>query len=137
MQSNSKIHVIRLKPHEDLKKSVQLWAKENQIRAAVIVTCVGSLEQVHLRYANQPGGKASKGFFEILTLSGTLSASSVHLHLTIADDKGLVTGGHLLDENLIYTTAEIAIAELTDVAFLREEDLTYGYRELKIQGQKD
>lgn len=136
MDSTTQIHVLRLKPHEDLKACVQNWAKENQIKAAAIVTCVGSLEQVHLRYANQSTGSTSLGFFEILSLSGTVSDSSVHLHLSVADSDGVTKGGHLLDQNFIYTTAEIVIAELPDVEFHREMDATYGYTELKIQKRK-
>ena len=133
MKSFGQIHVLRLKPHEDLKSCVQVWARENQIKAAVVVTCVGSLEQVNLRFANQNAGTTTRGFFEILSLSGTLSETAVHLHLSVADKKGVTQGGHLLDKNYIYTTAEVAIAELTDLEFLREMDSTYGYKELKIQ----
>lgn len=44
----------------------------------------------------------------------------------------MTTGGHLLDANLIYTTAEIAIAELPELVFDRVLDSTYGYQELQI-----
>lgn len=131
--ANQKIFVMRLKPHEDLKKSIQQFAVANKLKAAAIVTCVGSLEQYNLRFANQPNGVKGTGHFEILSLTGTFSDSAAHLHLSVADSTGKTIGGHLLDENLAYTTAEIVIVEMNDLEFKREVDSTYGYPELIIR----
>lgn len=133
VESIAHVHVLRLRPHEDLKMCLLLWAKKHQVKAAVVISCVGSLEQFHLRYANQSSGDRKKGFFEILSLTGTISDTYAHLHLSLADEQGIAKGGHLLDGNLIYTTAEIAIAELTDMVFAREKDPVYGYDELNVQ----
>lgn len=127
------VHVIRMLPHQDLKKSILGFSKANNIKAASVVTCVGSLEQINLRFANQKKGVERKGYYEILSLSGTLSDTSVHLHLSVADSNGITTGGHLLDGNIIYTTAELVIVELNDLEFVREIDPAYGYRELKVK----
>ena len=132
LHSPQKIYAIRLKPGEDLKQSIQKFAVENNLQASVVVTCVGSLLQYNLRFANQREGVVRKGHFEILSLSGTISESAVHLHLSIANEKGKTTGGHLLDDNLIFTTAEIAIAELTELEFKRIYDPNSGYPELSI-----
>jgi predicted DNA-binding protein with PD1-like motif len=133
MKSNSTCFVFRLKPHEDLKKALLELARQHKWKAAAVVTCVGSLEQFHLRYANQENGSKQQGHFEIVSLTGTLSESSAHLHLSVSDSTGRTLGGHLLDDNLIYTTAEIVLVELTDVEFTREKDNTYGYSELKVK----
>jgi hypothetical protein len=125
--------VFRLEPHDDLKKKIEAITRESNIQAGAIISCVGSLEQVHLRFANQNIGTKRQGFHEILSLTGTVSVEGVHLHMAVADTNGRVTGGHLLDENLIYTTAEITLAVFTDIIFRREIDPTYGYRELVIQ----
>ena len=111
------------------------FAEQHKIKAGFVATCVGSLEQVNLRYANQSGGTLLKGHFEILSVSGTFNQTSAHLHLSVADSTGRTIGGHLLDENLIYTTAEIVIGELLDVEFTRETDTTYGYPELVIKAK--
>jgi uncharacterized protein len=131
--SQAVIHVFRLHPHQDLKKSIIEFTKANSIRAACIVTCVGSLEQVNLRFANQQTGSLLNGFHEILSLAVTFSDTAAHLHLSVADNTGKTIGGHLLDDNLVYTTAEIVIMELSDLEFVREVDPTYGYPELKIK----
>jgi predicted DNA-binding protein with PD1-like motif len=136
MHATPKIYVFRLKPHEDLKRSILRFAKDHDVRAGIMVTCVGSLEQVNLRYANQEQGVKKNGHFEIVSLTGTLSASGAHLHLAVADSTGVTTGGHLLDDNLVYTTAEIAIAELPELNFERTPDPTYGYQELLVSPRK-
>lgn len=134
MQTSSKVYVFRLKPHEDLKKSILRFAAENSIHAGIILTCVGSLEQINLRFANQESGSIKTGTFEIVSCTGTFSNNGAgHFHISIADDTGRTLGGHLLDDNLVYTTAEIAIAELTEISFDRETDPTYGYKELTVK----
>jgi uncharacterized protein len=132
MISDADFLVFRLRPHDDLKMKITQIVHEQNIKAGVVVSCVGSLEQFNLRFANQPAGTSREGYFEILSLTGTVSTAGVHLHLTIGDNHGDVTGGHLLDRNLIYTTAEITIAILRDVEFKRELDTTYGFHELTI-----
>ncbi len=134
--SSGRFFALRLKPHEDLKQQLIALAKEEKLKAASIVSCVGSVEQFHLRYANQENGVIKKGHFEIVSLTGTFSNTSSHLHLAISDSAGQTTGGHLLDQNLIYTTAEIVIVELPDLEFKHEVDPTYGYQELSIQKRK-
>lgn len=130
--SNAKVYAFRLKPKDDLKNSMLAFAEENKIRAGSIVTCVGSLEQFHIRLANQKNGELKKGFFEIVSLSGTFSNTSCHLHISISDEAGVTIGGHLLDQSIIYTTAEIVVLKLTDLYFERELDSTYGFKELVI-----
>lgn len=136
LPSSGKIHVIRLEPRQDLRKSLVEFAALNNMQAAVIVTCVGSLVQYNLRFANQQAATLRKGHFEIVSLVGTLSASSAHLHLCVSDEHGLTTGGHLMDENLIFTTAEVAIAELSHLMFERIPDRVTGYKELKITDRR-
>ncbi len=130
------MYVLRLTPHADLKQSIGDFAKANAIKAGVIVTCVGSLEQYNLRFANQPNNSKATGHFEVLSLSGTFSDSGLHLHLSVADSLGKTIGGHLLDENLVYTTIELVVANLSDLEFTREVDSTYGYPELAIKRKK-
>jgi predicted DNA-binding protein with PD1-like motif len=126
-------YAFRLKPHEDLKKCILDFASINALKAGAILSAVGSLEQFNIRFANKPEGTSAKGFFEIISLTGTFSESSCHLHICVADENGQTFGGHLLDENLIYTTAEIIAVGLDDLAFLRITDTTYNYKELVVR----
>jgi hypothetical protein len=135
--SETKSYALRLKPGADLKKSIELFLSENDMKAACIVTCVGSLTEANIRYANQPEGTVLKGHFEIVSLTGVLSTNGSHLHIAIADEQGKTFGGHLLDGNLIYTTVELIISELTNLSFKREIDDTFGYKELVIEQKKN
>lgn len=135
-KSKATYYALRLAPHQDLKKELLDFAVRKKIKAGFIATCVGSLEQVSLRMANQEKGEMSKGHFEIVSLVGTFSDSSAHIHLSVSDSTGKTIGGHLLDGSLIYTTAEIVVAELDELEFAREKDSTYGYNELAIKKRK-
>lgn len=52
--------------------------------------------------------------------------------MSISDSSGRTTGGHLLDDNIIYTTAEIVIGESAQFIFTREKDTTTPWEELQI-----
>lgn len=133
LPSQGRFYSFRLKPHEDLKASIVKFAVDNKIKAGAIVSCAGSLEQYNIRFANQEDATFEKGFFEIVSLSGTFSDTSSHIHLSVSNNKGQTIGGHLMNSNLVYTTAEIVVVELPDVEFVREPDPTYGYAELVIK----
>lgn len=126
-------HPIRLKPSADLKKEIEAYAKSNDIKAGWISTCVGSLTDYHIRFANQPQGEKHSGHFEIVSLTGTVSANGCHLHISISDSTGKTIGGHLLDRNLVYTTAEIILMEDDEFVFTREKDGTTPWEELQIK----
>lgn len=123
---------IRLKPGEDLKSTLEAYIKLHQIKAACIISCVGSLKEASIRYADQKEATTLKEKFEIVSLSGTLSVNGSHLHISISDSTGKTIGGHLKEGSIIYTTAEIVIGIMPDVEFIRETDDTYGYKELKV-----
>jgi predicted DNA-binding protein with PD1-like motif len=136
MSSEFRVYVFRLTPHQDLKKEILDFAMRNKIQAGIILTCVGSLECLNLRYANRKEGSEAKGHFEIVSLTGTFSQASAHFHISVSDHEGKTFGGHLLNGNLIYTTVEIAVAELPDLTFERGVDPTYGYHELIVKSKK-
>jgi uncharacterized protein len=124
---------LRLHPGEDLKQALVSIAAKNQIQAGFILTCVGSLTQAALRMADQPETSILKGKFEIVSLVGTLGAGGPHLHISISDSTGKTFGGHLQDGSLIYTTAEIVLADLDEWVFAREIDPLTTYDELLPQ----
>jgi len=128
-----RIDTLRLKPGEDLYISLQNHITKEKIEAAYIITSVGSLTEASIRFANQENPQLLKGHFEITSLVGTLSVNGSHLHITIADEAGNCRGGHLTKGSKVYTTIEIVIGILPDVAYLREVDSTFGYRELVVK----
>jgi predicted DNA-binding protein with PD1-like motif len=128
-----KSHPIRLKPFADLKKEIEAYAKANNMQAGWISTCVGSLTDYNIRFANLQQGTKGNGHYEIVSLTGTVSVNGCHLHISISDSTGKTIGGHLLDSNVIYTTAEIVITEDDDFVFTREKDGSTPWEELQIK----
>ena len=120
--SDTITHAIRLKPGPDLRQEIASFVKKENIKARWIITCVGSLTSTNMRFANQPEGTNAKGHFEIVSLLGTISTNGSHLHLSVSDRQGNTIGGHLLEGNLVYTTAEIAISESKNLEFARKND---------------
>jgi hypothetical protein len=132
-EKNEKIHVFRLKPGEDLKRSIVHFVKENKIQAGWINACVGSLTDYQIRFANCDSATGGNGHFEIVSLTGLVSLDGVHLHVAVADSTGKVIGGHLMDGCIVYTTAEIVLESSSSYRFLREKDGTTPYKELRVE----
>ena len=128
-----KIHAFRLKPGQDLRKEIEALVAKEKIATGYIITCVGSLTQTNIRYANQPSGTQMNGHFEIVSLTGTVSTNGNHLHISVSDSLGKTTGGHLLPTNLVYTTAEIVIGESPNLIFSSEKDGSTAWEELQIK----
>lgn len=131
--SSARFFALRLRPGQDLRQELLRFARQQRLQAGFIVSCAGSLTRSALRYANQPAASVREGHFEIVSLSGTLSAESSHLHASLADSTGAAFGGHLMDGSRVYTTAEIVIGELDRARFDRTVDSTYGDRELDVK----
>ncbi len=130
---NLSTHAFRLKPGEDLKAGIQKLVAEKQIKAGWISTCVGSLTDYTIRFANQPNGSTDSGHFEIVSLTGTVAVNGSHIHISISDTKGKTIGGHLMDGCKVYTTAEIVILSSDQFEFKREKDGTTPWEELQVK----
>ena len=126
-------HAFRLKPGQDLKQEIQKIVAEKQIKAGWISTCVGSLTNYNIRFANQPQGSAGSGHFEIVSLTGTVSINGSHLHISISDSTCKTIGGHLVDGCIVYSTAEIVLLSSDDFEFRREKDGSTEWKELQVK----
>ena len=131
--SSDKTHAIRLKPGQDLRKSIQDYVDQHHIQAGWLVTCAGSLTHYNIRFANAPEGTTASGHFEIVSLSGTLSQQGSHIHISISDSTGKTIGGHLLEGSTVYTTAEIILQSSNQFLFTREKDGSTPWEELQIK----
>lgn len=130
-----KEHAFRLQKGQDLKIELEKYVKENEIKAGVIVTCVGCLYEAVIRNA---GGKECIKLdkkLEIVSITGTLSINGSHIHIAVSDEKLNTYGGHLKEGCLVNTTAEVVIFELEDYLFSREIDETTGYKELVVKNK--
>jgi len=66
---------MRLLPGQDLIETIEKFAEQKKIKAGWISTCAGSLTQYNIRFANQPEGSSDIGHYEIVSLTGTISAN--------------------------------------------------------------
>jgi predicted DNA-binding protein with PD1-like motif len=101
-------------------------------QAGCVISAVGSLAVAQLRFAGAAGTTTIRADLEILSLAGTLSPDGAHLHIAIADSRGVVIGGHLCAGSLVRTTAELVVGLLPDWQLSRELDPATGYAELRI-----
>ncbi|MBY7997293.1 DNA-binding protein [Vibrio fluvialis] len=128
-----KVLATRLTQGADLKQSIMALVQEHGITAGSIASCAGCLSQLNIRLADSTSTLSVQAPFEIVSLMGTLTPHHLHLHIAVADSQGKVWGGHLLDGNLINTTAELIVHGYLDLAFDREYDAHTGFTELTIQ----
>ena len=132
-----KTYAFRLKPGQDLREEIDTFVREHDIKAGVIVSCVGSLKKAVLRMAGaKPEAEPMKtyeGSFEIVSLVGTAEPGDRHLHIAISDKEGNVFGGHLKRGSLVEATAEVIIGQLEGVTFTRKPDPETGYDELVVE----
>lgn len=133
MKSQFTSYAFRLMPGQDLKTELFRIAKEYRLQAASIVSGVGSLQKLTLRLADGKQVTTFEGPHEIVSITGTLSADAMHVHLSASDHQGKTIGGHLVEGNPIYTTCELVLIEQTDIVFHREKDPTSGYLELVVR----
>jgi predicted DNA-binding protein with PD1-like motif len=128
-------YTLRLKPGQDLLAEIEAFIQQQDIQAGCILCSVGSLTHAALRLANRDFHSHFDGYFEIVSMTGTLSVHGSHLHASIADGDGRTTGGHLVPGCLIYTTAEIVIAAFPELVYRREPCEQSGYDELVVYKQ--
>lgn len=125
-------YTFRLRPGQDLFDSISLLASDKNIAAGCVLSGVGSLRQAAVRFANREEIIELEGYFEIVSLTGTVSVHGSHLHLSISDGEGKTIGGHFESGCKIYTTAEIVLAAFEDVVYRRELAEDSGYEELVV-----
>ncbi len=126
---------LRLHPGQDIRQELETLAIKERLSAGVVLSAVGSLSEVCLRFAGHDAPTELTGKHEILTLSGTLGADGVHLHMTVANSQGECTGGHVVYGCLVYTTLELVIVSIPEVRFRRIFDENTGSKELEISSK--
>jgi uncharacterized protein len=126
-------HAFRLERGQDLRQEIIAFAQEKNIKAGIILTCVGNLEKAILRMAGAKEIKTWEGTFEITSLVGTFEVGNAHIHITISDVDGNAFGGHLKKGSIVGVTAEVIVAELPDKTFVREFDEATGFKEFVVK----
>ena len=94
--------VRRLKPNQEIFAEIESLCQTENIEAGVILSLVGSVKKAALRFANQENASEIDGPHEIVSVTGTVSKTGSHIHLSISDSEGTTIGGHLLPLSLIH-----------------------------------
>ncbi|VWB13832.1 DNA-binding protein [Burkholderia lata] len=126
-------HPLRLSPGDDLRASIEHALREHDARAAFVIQGIGSLSVAQLRFAGADVPTELRGDLEILTLAGSVSPDGAHLHMSVSDVVGRVSGGHVASGCMVRTTAEILLAVLPAHRFARKPDPHTGFSELVIR----
>jgi uncharacterized protein len=133
-EEKMKTYTFRLKPGQDLFDSIVAFAVEKKIKAGCVLSAVGSLTHATLRLANRENFNEYEGHFEIVSMTGTVAVSGLHIHVSVSDGDGVTIGGHLVSGCKVYTTAEIVLAVFEDVVYSRELlENDSGYEELVVR----
>lgn len=126
-------HAFRLTRGQDLKKEIIAYCKKENIKAGVILSAVGCISHLHIRLAEAKDYIDKEECYEIVSITGTVSDTDVHIHISASDNEGKTVGGHLKDGTIVDTTCEVVMYELKDYIFDREPDKETGYDELAIK----
>jgi predicted DNA-binding protein with PD1-like motif len=113
---------IRLDPGDDVLLALQATIQELEVRNAVIVSGVGSLDRYHFHVVettNMPPGNTflrGEGPFDILMVTGAVIDGQVHAHITFSDAEQAM-GGHLEEGCRVLTFAIVVLAETPEAKF--------------------
>ena len=128
---------IRLKPSQFLKEEIEKIVRDENIKAGVLLSIVGGLENAKLR---MPGAKPENqvvkewtGPFEMVAGTGTLSKDGCHIHIALSDKEGRVIGGHLKDGCVVKKTAEIVLGIFDEIVYKRILYKETGFEELEVE----
>ena len=129
--------IVRLHHGDFLKESILKLCVDNDIKAGVVASSVGSLVKARIRNVGATEIKEINRDLEIISLNGTVSNKRIHLHICVSDSDLNTYGGHLEDGCVINSTCELVILELDGYEFDKEYDNETGYNELLIKKIED
>jgi len=132
-----KVHVFRVKPHQELASEIARYCRQNGISSGVVIGIIGSVESARLNFLRELPGKYEtkeyKGPLEIVCAQGSVALKDdellTHVHIQLSSPEEC-RGGHLVEAK-VFSTAEVVIAEL-DYQLRRYLDPYTGLNELQI-----
>ena len=120
----------RLRRGDDLLLSIRRIAEEENLRAAVVLSAVGCVSCARLRDASGRNIRELPEHFEIVSMTGTVSAVRCHLHVALSGEDLSTVGGHLVPGCIVNTTCELVLLEMEDAEYRVEQDPETGYDEI-------
>lgn len=133
------IVTFRLKPGDDVLKSIIQACEDNGVKNGVILCGIGSLRGAKLfnptpvplsvskfgyGYPPQPQ-ELRTGAIELLAVNGIIlhgddGKVNPHIHFTVSDELGCAWGGHMVEGNVVLLTVEVVIGVIDKVDMVRK-----------------
>jgi hypothetical protein len=130
--------VARFVVGEDLLASMTQLCRDEDIRNGIILTGFGSVSRAVASGADTDQFPPKKFYaidrsegIEVLAVSGVIADYHVHAHVAYCT-KSDSFGGHLEKGNIVFSLAEVAIAEVEGFKLRRMRDDVTGQRLLQV-----
>jgi uncharacterized protein len=141
-----RIIVGRLHPGADLIGGLEAACDGHRVRFAALVSCYGSLSSAGFKYLQVPEGETHPRLIghrvhervEFMGGQGLVCETpdgirETHLHGSISDAAGAVTGGHFVPgENPVFNNMDFVLQELLDVELIRTHDPATNTVEMRV-----
>jgi predicted DNA-binding protein with PD1-like motif len=142
-----RIVVGRLHPGTDLIAGLEAACDEHGVRFAAVLACYGSLSSAGFKFLQIPPGGSHPRLVphridervEFMGGQGLVcetpdGARETHLHGSVSDRTGVVTGGHFVPgENPVFNNMDVVLQELLDVRLIRAFDTVTETVEMRVE----
>jgi predicted DNA-binding protein with PD1-like motif len=142
-----RVIVGRLHPGADLIGGLEAACDAHGVRFAAVVSCYGSLSSAGFRFLQLPPGEDRPRLMDHrvdervefmggqgLVCERTDGSRETHLHGSISDATGAVTGGHfVVGGNPVYNNMDFVLQELLGVRLVREHDAATNTIEMRVE----
>ena len=120
----------RLRWGDDLLRSVEKIAQEEQLELAGILSAVGCVSRGRVRDASGVTVRDINEDCEIVSATGTVSRKRCHIHVSFSKEDLSTVGGHLMEGCIINTTCELVLGVVDGWHCGVEQDEETGYDEI-------
>lgn len=145
--SAGRMLVGRLLPGSDLIGGLEGACDAHRVRFAAIVSCYGSLSAAGFKVLQIPAGQERPQLtmqrvderVEFMGGQGLICENpdgdrETHLHGSISDARGIVSGGHFVPgENPVFNNMDFVLQELLDIRLIREHDPLTDTVEMRVE----
>ena len=114
--------IFKLETGMDLLISLQERAKKEN-KPGYILSVVGNLSKARIKCPGKKQSTLIQNTLEIISLNGTISHSSCHLHISFSDGNCNVWAGHLEEGTIILKAADMLIG-FVDENLITKEKIT-------------
>ncbi len=126
---------VRLLPGDDLRLAFEDIVQRADQPSAFVVAGIGSLVDARLRFAGEESETLIPGPLEIVSIGGSITPHGAHLHMSVSDSEGRVSGGHACYGSIVRTTLEAVLVFLPAWSLTREMDAATGFKELVVRAR--